>query len=841
MADGSIRVVTKLDNSQLKQQIKELERELKNIQKEQAKVDAQVDGVMAKYQAEREFDSQFPEEFSHRQDIDARAAKELDPIIAKQEELNQKEQQYLSMLDAAKAKLAEQARIADASKQVDNAVKGDATMGKVQSQAQYNSLLDATAAKMAAIEAAAGQVAAQTGVTKDQILAANPQYQKLSDTMGMLKANAKDFGNEAQEAGKKTTKAMKQAEKSTKKVGSETRRGIAGFGKMQLAMMGIMMATRAISAATQEYMATNSKLEGQINTLKSLWGQVLGPVIEWVINLLIKAISYVNAFVEALTGINFIARANEAALKKQAKAASSASKAQLAGFDEQTKLSDTSGSGGDPVTLLDETLSNVPAFIEKMREQIASGDWYGAGKTAGEALMSGIESIDWTGLGEKIGKLIGNAVAFVLGFALNLDPATINGAINGFVGGLLTGLANALQNVDWVDVGKNLLDLFLWGLALANPVTAILSILLSPNSDDLLAGAAEFIGTIIAALFQAIVGAAWRIGELAAELWITLKDYFDDYVDWSGTPGEIIQGLWDGLIAAFVGVGDWIKTNIWEPFVEGFTDCIDWDDPAMQVVTGLWDGIKKAYADVKEWVRENVWKPFKEAFKAAFEIGYNAGANSESMAEFGANIVDGLRDGITGGINKIKQACTDIWTAIKEKFANVGTWFKEKFSDAWQKVKDVFSKGGKIFDGIKEGISSTFKTIVNGLIDGINKVIRVPFNAINSMLNTIRSKEILGAQPFINLWSYNPLSVPQIPKLALGGIVNRPGRGVPAIIGEAGAEAVLPLENNTEWMDILADKIGGGTITIPITLDGKKIATYLVDIQKKKAFAMNGA
>ena len=99
----------------------------------------------------------------------------------------------------------------------------------------------------------------------------------------------------------------------------------------------------------------------------------------------------------------------------------------------------------------------------------------------------------------------------------------------------------------------------------------------------------------------------------------------------------------------------------------------------------------------------------------------------------------------------------------------------------------------------------------------------------------------MGMTPFNGMWSYNPLKVPQIPKLALGGIVNRPGRGVPAIIGEAGAEAVLPLENHTEWMDVLADKIGGGTITIPITLDGKRIATYIVDIQKKKAFATNGA
>lgn len=830
MADGSIRVVTKLDNSQLKQQIKELERELNNIRKEQGKLDAQMDGTMAKYQAEREFDSQFPEEFSHREEIDARAAKELDPIIAKQEELNQKEQQYLAMLDAAKAKLAEQANIASASKQVDDAVKGDAAMGKVQSQAQYNSLLDATAAKMAAIEAAAGQVAAQTGLTKEQILAANPQYQKLSDTMGMLQARAADFGNEAQDAGKKTTKAMKQAEKSTKKVSAETRRGMAGFGKMQLAMMGIMMATRAISAATQEYMATNSKLEGQINTLKSLWGQVLGPVIEWVINLLIKAISAVNAFVYALTGINYVARANEAALKKQAKAAGAA---QGASFDEQNKVGGGSGSD-NPVTLLDSSIDNIS---QKLRELIENGDWYGIGKNIGQSLMDGIMGVEWVDIGSKIGEILGNVIGFVLGFALQLDPATINGAINGFVGGLLQGLSNALQNVDWIDVGKNLLDLFLWGLVLSNPVTAILSVLLSPNGDELVAGAAEFIGTILSALLQAIVGLGWRIGELAAELWITLKDYFDDYVDWEGTPGEIIQGLWDGLVAAFVGVGTWIDENLWHPFAEGFVDCIDWDDPAVQFVAGLFEGIIEKLGDIGTWVYDNIWVPFRDAFKEAFDIHSPSG----KMKEFGGDIIAGLFAGITNGISKIRQACQTIWLTIKGAFASVGSWFQTTFSNAWQKVKDVFSKGGKIFDGIKEGISSTFKTIVNGLIDGINRVIRVPFNAINGMLNTIRGTQVLGITPFKNLWSYNPLSVPQIPKLALGGIVNRPGRGVPAIIGEAGAEAVLPLENNTEWMDILADKIGGGTITIPITLDGKRIATYIVDIQKKKAFATNGA
>ena len=47
-------------------------------------------------------------------------------------------------------------------------------------------------------------------------------------------------------------------------------------------------------------------------------------------------------------------------------------------------------------------------------------------------------------------------------------------------------------------------------------------------------------------------------------------------------------------------------------------------------------------------------------------------------------------------------------------------------------------------------------------------------------------------------------NIPKIPELATGGIVDR---ATTAVIGEAGREAVLPLENNTGWMDTLAGKL----------------------------------
>lgn len=841
MADGSIRIETKLDNSALKQQVKELERELKNIQKEQAKTEAQVTKTRSQFDAERELDAQMPDEFSHREDIDKRAADTLDPLIAKQEELNQKEQQYLAMLDTAKAKLAEQANVMSASKQVDDTVKADAAMGKVQSQAQYNSLLDATAAKMAAIEAAAGNVAAQTGLAKDQILAANPAYQKLRDTMGMLKANAKDFGNEAQNAGKKTKAAMKEAEASTKRVGTATKLGIAGFGKMGLALMAVRFAMRAISAATREYMSVNSELEGQMNTLKALWGQVLGPAIQWVVNLLIQAVSAVNAFVYALTGINFVAKANAAALKKQEKATKSATKAtkaqrQLAGFDEQTKLSDNSsgggggsGAAGTPVAKLPDGLDLDLSFLDPLMEAIKKfkEDISPLLETVGKLFKWIWNEVlvpfaDWAANGvlPAFLNILGGAAIVLNDALLWLKPTAewlwenVLKPIAKWTGGVIVDVLNAIG--DWIHkhhetLGKVvavvgvLVGVLVGVPAVISAIGSVLGFLFNPIT--LIVAAVAGLIAIFVTCYDECEG--FRKG--MDKVWQGIKDIFFAAVDFVKA---LFKGDWAGMDAAWERIKAAAK-SLWE---------------------GLVEGLKAGW----EWAKEKVakiWEKITTKFKEIFGIH----SPSTVFAGFGTNMMEGLVNGIKNAISKVTNACKEIWSAIKGVFSTVGTWFKDTFSNAWKKVKEVFSSGGKIFDGIKDGIASTFKSIVNKLIDGINKIIRVPFNSINSMLNTIRGISVLGVSPFKGLWSYNPLSVPQIPKLALGGIVNRPGRGVPAIIGEAGAEAVLPLENNTEWMDILADKIGGGTVTIPITLDGKRIATYIVDIQKKKAFAMNGA
>ena len=159
---------------------------------------------------------------------------------------------------------------------------------------------------------------------------------------------------------------------------------------------------------------------------------------------------------------------------------------------------------------------------------------------------------------------------------------------------------------------------------------------------------------------------------------------------------------------------------------------------------------------------------------------------------------------------------------IKNIFKSIPEWFSSIFSSAWTAVKNVFSAGGKIFDGIKDGILSGLKAVVNAIIEGINKVIAVPFNGINAALQGIKGIDILGLKPFDWLPT---ISVPQIPKLYKGGVLEK---GQVGLLEGSGAEAVVPLENNDAWLTKIAEKLhsmmddGGKEIVLQV--DGKTFA-----------------
>ena len=246
---------------------------------------------------------------------------------------------------------------------------------------------------------------------------------------------------------------------------------------------------------------------------------------------------------------------------------------------------------------------------------------------------------------------------------------------------------------------------------------------------------------------------------------------------------------------------------------------------------GMWESIQKAVAPAIEWISEKFhafvdwimenWSsivtflinPFAGLFKYCYE-------HFEGFKTFVDQTVASIVGFFSGLWTSISSGASQAWTAITSVFAKIPEWFETKFKKAWQNVKNVFSSGGKIFDGIKEGILDGLKSVINAIIRGINKVISIPFKALNKALDKIRNFEILGSKPFSGL--LGDITIPQIPTLARGGVLKR---GQVGILEGSGSEAVVPLENNRRWISATAKAMRealqvegalGGIVSTPI-------------------------
>ena len=173
-------------------------------------------------------------------------------------------------------------------------------------------------------------------------------------------------------------------------------------------------------------------------------------------------------------------------------------------------------------------------------------------------------------------------------------------------------------------------------------------------------------------------------------------------------------------------------------------------------------------------------------------------------------------DNETGKIkNKFQVAWEDIKTSWKrtlnwfldDALPAFGTWCKNMGNTVKDFVNNKIapwfttSKWKSIASGVTNGLTSGFKSAINGVIGMVNKFV----NWLNSRLRiSIPAIEIPGVGKVFDGYNKQLFNLNSIPYLAKGGVIDQP---TIAMIGEAGKEAVVPLENNTGWMATVAKGI----------------------------------
>lgn len=610
--------------------------------------------------------------------------------------------------------------------------------------------------------------------------------EEVSSAFDKIKAKIKSAGTHIASLGSKFKATLSSSKGLGKSFTSTFNNGIKSIKKFALGLLSVRTAFSMVSRAMQSYLSYDTQLSNSIQNCWNVLGSLLAPILEFVISLFSKAVSYVNAFVEALTGINLVARANKKTLDSQAKSTKKLSDTQSS-LDEFHTVSTDTGSGNDnkPITVEPVDMDKLDFlfdWIDKAKKLLATlfdpikEAWDNKGKAFIDSLKNAFEGIKslgiavfssifevWTnGTGQKIVENILEMWTNVFNIVGALSQALANAwnnAGNGtaiiqaiadiFIGiqDIVNSIANSLLN--WV-----MSDNFQSAL---NVVLGILADLFG-YAQEIMAWVVTMYETYLAPVVDKVLDCISRIIIAIGSVWEFLKPIIDTIIDvvmnvlepvidgLCGIIGGIIDAL-SGVMDFITGVftGDWSKA--WEglkTFLGGIIDAVaslftGLFNTIRAIFKGAWDIIVSIWSVVSTWFNNAVIKPL-------------------------ANLFNGIW-------NTMKNGAQNAWNGIKNIFSSVATFFKNIFGNAWNGVKNIFSSGGRIFSGIKDGIFNAFRSVVNTLIAGINKVVSIPFNAINGALKTVRDISFLGIEPFKGLIKL--VNVPQIPSLETGGVLDK--------------------------------------------------------------------
>lgn len=437
-------------------------------------------------------------------------------------------------------------------------------------------------------------------------------------------------------------------------------------------------------------------------------------------------------------------------------------------------------------------------------------DWCKENKEPIVALITTWQTINFLSWAEQAGglagafSLLGSKVSLIVGGIKNLGLAIKALTFDKLVSFGETIYLNTLYAKDFVvNSGKTIAQLGKTALELGKSALAWTAHAAKMG----LATAAEFAHSVAAGVATAATWAfnaalavltspiTWIIAAIAAliAIGVLLYQNWDTVVEFAKTAwqglcdfisgicraiGEFFSGLWTKLQEIFEPIGQWLGYK----FKQG------------------WDAISNTFSKLGSWFGDR-WNESKDAL-------------AEANTWLGDKFKSG-RGKVNSAFEKVGSWFGDRWKDIKDGVKEADTWFGEKFESAKKKTQNPFQKIGSWFsdrwkdmqDALKE-IPNWFKNLFNDAMDNAKNIVKSGIDKLKSFFNFDWSLPKIKL-PHFNISGSFSLMPPRIPSFSVdwyarGGVFNSPSI---IGVGEAGQEAVMPLERNTGWISILAQKL----------------------------------
>ena len=684
----------------------------------------------------------------------------------------------------------------------------------------------------------------------------------VKSTLGGAFKTMRSAGSKAVDAVKSKFSRLKTTIDSTSKPLSKFTHSLKSAAKRVFLMAGVLVLLKGIRSAVANAVSGNEEFAKSLNEIKANLTIAFTPIMNTVmpyLNTLMTGVATatktVAAFISELFGTTY--QKSLQATKQAQKSAEKIKKTQdtyLADFDvvrvapDQSKSDTDSSEGGIDYSAINGDNVQLPDWAERMKDAIKSGDWAGVGSLVAEKVNGAFAYINWDGIQKKLNGFVDKLTDGLNSFINGVDWTGLGDSFGGGINTIFGAGYRFMKKFDWAGFGKGTANFLnggikktnwsLIGKTLASKWQAIIDYLYSFVTTFDWSGFGSSIGTSVNGWFDEIDWgkSGTTISEGVKGLLDTAINFlqtvnwqgigeklwtFISTIDWSGIATKLFKAIGSAIGGAVSVLWGFIKDAVFsirDYFTEKIKNC------GGNIVEGLFTGIVDAFKGIGTWLYDHVFTPFIEGFKNCFGIH----SPSKVMAEMGGYIIQGLYNAVSEGIAKIKEIFTKLLNAVKGVFKGIGKWFKKTFSDAFGGVKTIlngiimFVKGiftgswkkawqgvKKIFKGVWDTLYSVVKAPINLIIGAVNKMTSAIESAVNWIIDGINSLSFdvpdwvpgIGGETFG--FDLDTISIPEIPKLATGGLATAPTL---AMVGDnrnakADPEVISPLSKLQGMLD----------------------------------------